>query len=132
MTAFVDCSVPSLPVAWTRQRPSPTSVAAYYQPFTIDYVTEFNQLLNRWKSETAILSTTREMMELESFHRMVNMGDRIVPLIVEELKTQPGFIFLALHLITGENPVPPQARGRVPEIINAWLSWASRNRRYAD
>jgi hypothetical protein len=30
---------------------------------------------------------------------------------------------LALHAITGANPVPPASRGNLQEMADAWLAW---------
>jgi len=104
----------------------------WYSPFQSDYVSEFNELVDQWKSETALLSTTRDMMLTPSFSKIVGMQEQAIPLIIESLRRETSFLFLALHVITKQNPVPPSAQGRIGEIINAWLTWASRNSHYAD
>ncbi|HKQ45618.1 MAG TPA: hypothetical protein VJS47_09510 [Rhizomicrobium sp.] len=96
-----------------------------------DYVTEFAELVSRWRAETALSATAREMMLAPSFSKLVSMNEKIIPLIIEELKRQPSFLFLLLHAITKENPVPQTAQGKIPEIVSAWLTWAARTRRDA-
>ncbi len=59
------------------------------------------------------------------------MGSAVVPLIVQDLRHELSLLFLALHAITNENPVPPSAQGDIGKIVNAWLRWAERSRRNA-
>jgi hypothetical protein len=35
--------------------------------------------------------------------------------------------FYALRQITGANPIPDSAAGRIPEMVSAWLRWAKAN-----
>jgi hypothetical protein len=51
------------------------------------------------------------------------MGLPVVPLILEELRTNPHHWFWALEVITDENPVPGDARGDMQRIAEAWLDW---------
>ena len=51
------------------------------------------------------------------------MGWPAVPLILEELQREPDQWFWALEAITEENPVPPEARGNVRHMAQAWLEW---------
>ena len=53
--------------------------------------------------------------------RSIRMGMPAVPLIVEEMRREPNQWFWALEAITGENPVPPEAAGRIRLITQAWL-----------
>jgi hypothetical protein len=89
-----------------------------------DFVDEFYSVYGAWKADTAHLSSIDAAVQSDHFKELVALGDKVVPLIVYELKKAPSFIFLALHEITGENPVPPSARGKVREMANAWISWA--------
>ena len=49
------------------------------------------------------------------------MGRPAVPLILDELRREPGQWFWALEAITDENPVPPDAMGKVREMARAWI-----------
>jgi hypothetical protein len=63
------------------------------------------------------------MAMLRPYQRIVGMGTAAVPLILEELKREPDQWFWALESITEENPVPPEAAGRVRAMAEAWLRW---------
>ncbi len=55
--------------------------------------------------------------------RIIGMGWPVVPLILEELEREPDQWFWALESITEENPVPPEASGRVRLMAQAWIEW---------
>jgi len=61
------------------------------------------------------------MAMLKPYQRIVGMGLSAVPLILEELRREPDQWFWALEAITEENPVLPQAAGKVREMARAWI-----------
>jgi hypothetical protein len=67
-----------------------------------------------------------EVIEHPAFRRIVAMGNDAVPFLLRELKRKPSFLVFALGEITGENPVPLSARGKVTEMTKAWLSWGEK------
>jgi hypothetical protein len=58
-----------------------------------------------------------------AYQEIIGMGQKVVPLLLTELKRKPDFWFVALREITGENPVPPESAGRIEEMARAWLKW---------
>lgn len=54
------------------------------------------------------------------------MGPAAVPLILAELHRETDHWFWALEAISGENPVPPEAAGKVEEMAKAWIDWGQR------
>jgi len=51
------------------------------------------------------------------------MGERAIRPILLQLRRKPEHWFYALHEITGENPVPAEAEGRLDQMTAAWLRW---------
>ena len=58
-----------------------------------------------------------------AYQQIIGMGEEALPLILEELSRRPGHWFWALKAITGEDPVPAEHAGEVPEMTRAWLEW---------
>lgn len=108
-------------------RALPSSSQARYVPSPPDYVARFYELKARWERDTAFTSSLSEIIASPSLQDIMRMGEAAIPLITRELRTTPSLLFLALHGITGENPLPESARGDVVAATNAWLDWASRN-----
>jgi hypothetical protein len=59
-----------------------------------------------------------------SYQRIIGLGPAALPLIFNELAREPDHWFWALKAITGEDPVPPSARGKLRKMTELWLQWA--------
>jgi hypothetical protein len=57
-----------------------------------------------------------------AYQQIIGLGPAGVPLLLRELEREPDHWFWALRAITGEDPVPEEARGRLREMAAAWLS----------
>lgn len=77
----------------------------------------------QWKAESVHMSNVAQMALLKSYQSIIGMGDSAVPLLLEELQREPDNWFWALEAITLENPVPPEANGRIDEMARAWVEW---------
>jgi hypothetical protein len=83
----------------------------------------FAELASRWRADTEFLSSPAAMAKHPAYREIIAMGEPAVPLILAELEARPDFWFAALREITGEDPVPPEARGNVKAMTRAWLEW---------
>lgn len=102
------------------------SVAHYLTPYSRQWanpVTRFNTLKKEWESDTAHLSSITEIVMHPAYQQIIGMGPTAIPLILSEMKNKPGHWFWALKSITGEDPVPPEQRGRIKQMTEAWLRW---------
>lgn len=84
---------------------------------------QFQELARRWERETAFVSDPAEMYTHPAYQRIIQMGNRALPLIFEQLERRPNHWFWALQEITGANPVEEEHRGRLHEMANDWLEW---------
>jgi hypothetical protein len=83
----------------------------------------FHRLAAEWKEQSRFLSNTAQMAMLRPYQRIIGMGSPVVPLILEELRREPDQWFWALEAITEQNPVPPEAMGKVRQMAQAWVEW---------
>ncbi len=83
----------------------------------------FRRLAAEWKQQSRFLSNTAQMAMLRPYQRIIGMGPPVVPLILEELRREPDHWFWALEAITEQDPVPPEARGKVRLMAQAWIRW---------
>jgi|SRR6516164_8622163 hypothetical protein len=86
----------------------------------------FQQLVADWKEQSHYLSNTAQMAMLKPYQRIIGMGQPAIPLILEELRREPDQWFWALESITGQNPVPSEAMGKVRQMAEAWIEWGQR------
>jgi hypothetical protein len=92
-------------------------------PSEADIHERFRRLVSQWKAESRYLSNTAQMALLHPYQRIIGMGSAAVPLILQELQREPDQWFWALEAITEENPVPPEAAGKVHLMAQAWIEW---------
>ena len=88
---------------------------------------EFTELAQRWRQERGVSSSAQQMAMHPAYLRVIGMGERVVPLILEELRNRPDHWFIALNSITGAMPVQDDERGRLEMMSRAWVSWGNEN-----
>ena len=84
---------------------------------------QFHTLAERWKRETAHYSNIAKKALHPAYQEIIGMGDRVVSLLLTELRRDPDDWFWALQAITGANPVPEASRGNLRAMAEAWVQW---------
>jgi hypothetical protein len=102
--------------------PIPTSSAAQMLEQRV------TDLLRRWRTETALLSSSTQMTHHPAYQEIITLGEAALPYVFRDLEqTQDGHLAAALTAITGAHPVPEEQRGRIGEVARTWLRWAREN-----
>lgn len=83
----------------------------------------FDALAERWKKETAHQSNIAKRALHPAYQEIIGMGERVVPLLLAELRREPDDWFWALQAITGANPVGAANRGYLRAMAAAWAQW---------
>lgn len=83
----------------------------------------FHNLTEKWKEETLLTSSVNEIESNKSYLEIIDMGEKALPLIFQDLKSEPKFWFSALEKITGYNPVDKSHRGIIKFMTEDWLKW---------
>jgi hypothetical protein len=86
----------------------------------------FAELADEWHEATGGLSVMSRIVSHPAYLAVIGLGPRVLPLIVEELRTRGGWWFAALEALTREVPdgIEP---GSYESARNAWLRWAAEN-----
>lgn len=87
---------------------------------------QFEALIAEWKDATSHSSSITDICGHPAYLRIIGMGKDAVPFILKELKKERDHWFVALAAISGDNPVPDEARGRMKLMAAAWLDWGKR------
>lgn len=118
---------------YTKERGQNTAIAApgYYASSYIDFITVFYDLLRKWSSETTFESNLDTITSHPSYRGIVSLGARALPLIVDELRTQPSLLVYALEDITGERPYPANIQGNIRAMADHWVLWSEREKNIA-
>ncbi len=84
----------------------------------------FHRLVTRWREERGPSSLERDLAMHPAYQAIISKGEAVLPLIFEDLeRTRDRHWFWALRVITDNDPVPEQIRGKVPEMMEAWVRW---------
>ncbi len=85
----------------------------------------FERLADEWERDRPRGVDIARMTEHPAYQQIIAMGKPAVPWLLQRLATKPDHWFVALSTITGAKPVPPESRGRVKKMTQAWLDWGS-------
>ena len=88
---------------------------------------EFKDYSQKWYSETMFFSSPDKIVSHPDYQKIIHMGPKVIPYILEELKKQPHFWFFALRQLTGVNPVPLEIQGKINLMTASWLEWGRKN-----
>ncbi|MBF0180869.1 MAG: hypothetical protein HQM03_12675 [Magnetococcales bacterium] len=83
---------------------------------------KFARLANRWKEESAHLSSVERMAMLRSYQAIIGMGAVAVPLLLRELQKEPDHWFWALQAITEADPANGETLP-IDELAARWVTW---------
>lgn len=86
----------------------------------------FESRVRDWMEDTEWASSISTITEHRQFTELVNMGTIIIPFVLERLaagELNAHWFPLLKDLAGGNDPVPPQYRGRVQQMANEWLAW---------
>ena len=88
---------------------------------------QFAEFVAEWQRGTGGLSSPRAIAGHPAYQQIIKMGAPAIPMILQELQENGGWWYPALRILTGENPVPEEAKGQPPLNREAWLEWGRRN-----
>ncbi len=84
---------------------------------------QFSELTEQWMRETGDISSITKRAMHPAYQRIIGLGPAALPMILAELETRPDLWFHALRAVSGIDPVRPEQRGRMRQMVNAWLEW---------
>ena len=85
---------------------------------------EFQDCTDAWKRETGHLSVAGQIAKHHAYRRIIDMGEPVIPLILDDLREKPNHWFLALSAIANEAPeVAERDKGDIRAISEAWIQW---------
>jgi hypothetical protein len=119
--------VTAIAYTWTEIVAATVVDAATSPHATVGERKQFADLVEQWRKETGHLSSLTQRAAHPAYQRIIQMGPPAVELLLEELQRRPDNWFDALYAITGHDPVAPAERGRMSEMVAAWVHWGKAN-----
>lgn len=81
----------------------------------------FGELKAQWVADTRIESSVHQMVLHPAYQRIIGLGPRVVPLMLEDLAEGPDHWFMALVAIVGDDKATGEVT--VPGAAQKWLEW---------
>lgn len=81
---------------------------------------KFHALFNAWESKTFLQSSVSKIIEDVNFKKIVEMGEKAIPLIIEEIDKNPSTLVWALNLIT-KTSISSDQRLTVSAACKMWV-----------
>lgn len=83
----------------------------------------FRYLVKVWQSERPPSSHMSVLIMHPAYQQIIGLGPAAIPLLLKELQHNLDWWVIALHTITGANPIPKESRGKLKEMAQAWIAW---------
>ncbi|WLA78990.1 hypothetical protein [Bradyrhizobium elkanii] len=126
--AFLKNIAPQGNFVASRQTASKSS--GRYEASSIDFISSFYAVLNRWRSETAFESDPDSITAHPSFAALVEHADIVCPLIIQDLRMAPSNLVWVLDdAFPNETTYSPSDVGDFVAMSNGWIAWAEMNGR---
>lgn len=88
-----------------------------------DLYLEFRRLADKWEEETRGYAFRSRAVQHVEHQQIVDLGEQVIPWMLEDFAAGKGDWFYALRLLTGADPIKEEERGYVPRMRAAWLEW---------
>ena len=85
---------------------------------------DFERLADEWERDTWFVGNIGPYLKHPAYLQIIGMGPAAVPWLLARLTAGgSGHWLVALWELSGANPVPPESRGRIREMVAAWQEW---------
>ena len=111
-------------IDWTPNQRGVTLAAADVQSPRVFQKT-FDRLATQWRHETGMSSSISKKVRHPAYQAIMAMDLPVVRLILRDMQQRPGHWFVALKVITGEDPVPNDSM-TFQQATDAWIAWGIR------
>lgn len=88
---------------------------------------QFTLLMEEWDRDTSLSSSLGEIYAHPALQRIIGMGRRALPWILEDLKTSDRFWFSALREIAKHDPCLEEDAGDFARMRDRWIEWGASN-----
>lgn len=88
---------------------------------------QFSLLADRWELETGALSLVSQKIAHRDFLKLVSLGPKTIPFILERLPLKPHNWFIALDALADEIDRPNTIGINPRAAVEKWLEWGRRH-----
>ena len=84
---------------------------------------QFSDLADRWELETGAFSLMSQKVSHRDFLKLVSLGPKTIPFILERLPLKPHNWFIALDALADETDRPNTTGTNPRAAVEKWLEW---------
>ena len=84
---------------------------------------QFKHYALKWKAETGGDSSLTSITNNMSYLRVIGLGEKAIPLILQDLQKEPAPWFVALRAISEDDSVGRDSPGDFHKMAAAWIRW---------
>lgn len=81
---------------------------------------KFSALVDLWEQNTAFESSISNIIENDNFKKIVELKNKAIPLIIDEIDREPSILVWALNIITGKS-MSSNGRETIEEVCKKWV-----------
>lgn len=100
-------------------------IASFRRAYQDAAAQRFTRLVTEWRETRTVRSSVSRMVANAAYQEIIRMGYVAVPFILRELAVQVDHWFVALHAITGVDPVSEEHRGHLERMAADWRRWGA-------
>jgi len=99
------------------------------EKFNTTTLREFKYLSAKWKKETGGHSVTYQITKNKNYQYIIDMGEKVVPLIFMDLQNEVHYWFEVLYQILRpeQDPVLKKHYGDLDKMAEDWLRWGKQH-----
>ena len=109
----------------TRQCAAYPVIASFRRAYHDTAAQRFSRLAAEWRETRTVRSSVVRMVAHPAYQEIIRMGHVAVPFMLRALTVQVDHWFVALHAITGVEPVSEEHRGHLDQMAADWLRWGA-------
>ena len=84
---------------------------------------KFRYYASKWKEEIGGDSSLTNITSNMNYLRIIRIGDKAIPFILQELQQEPAPWFVALRAISEDDSVGRDSPGNFRKMAAAWIQW---------
>src|SRR5436190_2078602 len=88
---------------------------------------QFDKLAETWRKDCMWISSMDQLSEHPAYQQIIAMGQDVVPILLEEMQNSPDHWSMALHAITGADPLKDEHRGKLKLMAQDWVEWGKQH-----
>jgi hypothetical protein len=85
----------------------------------------FHKHRKQWLADVRYSSSMQRAALHPSYKKIIELGAPVVQYLIDDMRSTGTHWFIALHVITGKDPIKEEHVGDVASMIQDWVEWSA-------